>query len=195
MHSRLEEVLSYLDTQRAALFEAIQLAPAEMRDQKPGPDRWSIAQVLEHLLMIEKRIAMGVTKWVSDARAGELGLETETSSVMATLPLELIVDRSQRRNAPEDVAPRGEMDAASAWAALGKSRASLRSGVLAGDGLALGEVIQKHPVLGPINIYQWLLFVGSHEGRHTAQVVEIAAELKSQTNTAAMSEPPAAAGG
>lgn len=185
MHSRLEEVLTYLDTQRAALLEAVNLVPAEMRDQKPAPDRWSVAQVLEHLLMIEKRVGMGVTKWVSDARAAKLGPETETSSVMASLPLELIVDRSQRRNAPEDVQPRGEIDAASAWTALEKARASLRAGALVGDGLALGEVIQKHPVLGPINIYQWLLFVGSHEGRHTAQVVEIAADLKSQTNTAA----------
>src|SRR6476660_1805226 len=153
MHSRLEEVLNYLDTQRAALHEAVELVPAEMRDQKPAPDRWSVAQVLEHLMIIEKRSGMGVTKWVSDARAGQLGPETETSSVMATLPLELIVDRSQRRDAPQEVAPRGEIDAASAWAALEKSRATLRSGVVAGDGLALGEVIQSHPVLGPINIY------------------------------------------
>ena len=185
MHSRLEEVLSYLDSQRTALSDAVQLVPAEMREQKPGSDRWSVAQVLEHLVIIEKRIGMGVTKWVSDARAGKLGPETETSSVMGSLPLDLIVDRSQRRNAPEDVQPRGEIDAAAAWEALEKARATLRSGVLTGDGLALGEVIQKHPVLGPINIYQWLLFVGSHEGRHTAQVVEIAAELKSQSNTAA----------
>jgi hypothetical protein len=185
MHSRLEEVLGYLDSQRAALSDAVQLVPAEMRNQKPRPDRWSVAQVLEHLMIIEKRIGMGVTKWVSDARAGDLGPETETSSVMATLPLDLIVDRSQRRNASEEVQPGGEIDAASAWTGLEQARAALRSGVMAGDGLALGEVIQTHPVLGPINVYQWLLFLGSHEGRHTAQVVEIAAELKSQTNTAA----------
>src|SRR5258706_4460212 len=185
MHARLEEVLNYLETQRAALAAAVELVPPALREQSPGSDRWSVAQVLEHLVIIEKRIAMGVTKWVSDARAGNLGLESEMSSVMSSLPLELIVDRSQRRNAPEDVRPRGEMDAASGWAALEKARASLRSGVMAGDGLALGEVIQKHPVLGPINIYQWLLFVGSHEGRHTAQVIEIAAELKANSNTAA----------
>jgi len=58
------------------------------------------------------------------------------------------------------------------------------TGALKGDGLALGEVIQPHLVLGPINIYQWLLFVGSHEARHTAQVREIAAQLNA-TNAAA----------
>jgi len=68
---------------------------------------------------------------------------------------------------------------------LEQTRAALRAGVMPGDGLALGDVIQPHPVLGPINIYQWLLFVGSHETRHTGQVREIAAELSAGANTAA----------
>jgi hypothetical protein len=185
MHSRLAEVLNYLDTQRAALAAAVELVPPAQREQAPGADRWSVAQVLEHLAITEKRIGLGVTKWVSDARAGNLKPEIETSSILNTLPLDMIADRSQRRNAPEYVRPSGEVNAAAAWTALEESRATLRAGAMAGDGLALGEVIQGHPVLGPINIYQWLLFVGSHEGRHTAQVIEIAAELKADSNTAA----------
>jgi len=185
MHPRLEEVLSYLDSERAALADAVALVPAELRDQPPGSDRWSVAQVLQHLAIIEKRIAMGVTKWVGDARAGGLGPEAETSSVLNSLDLALIADRSKRRNAPEEVRPHGDLDAASAWAALEKTRATLRAGVLPGDGLALSEVIQPHPVLGPINLYQWLLFVGAHEARHTGQVREIAAEVSANSNTAA----------
>ena len=36
-----------------------------------------------------------------------------------------------------------------------------------------------HPVLGPLNIYQWVLFNGSHEARHTLQVREIGSALNS----------------
>ena len=185
MHPRLEEVLNYLDSQRTALSEAVALVPTELRDQQPGSDRWSVAQVLQHLVIIEKRIGMGVTNWVGDALARGLGPELETSSVLNSLDLALIADRSRRRNAPEEVRPNGDLDAASAWTALEQTRAALRSGVLPGDGLALGEVIQTHPVLGPINLYQWLLFVAGHEARHTAQVREIAAEFNSGANTAA----------
>jgi uncharacterized damage-inducible protein DinB len=184
MHPRLEEVLNYLDSQRAALSEAVELVPTELRDQQPGSDRWSVAQVLQHLVIIEKRIGMGMTKWVGDAVAGGLGPELETSSVLNSLDLALIADRSRRRTAPEEVRPNGELDAASAWTALEQTRAALRAGVMPGDGMALGEVIQTHPVLGPINLYQWLLFVGSHETRHTGQVREIATELKAGANTA-----------
>src|SRR5258708_34440872 len=87
-----------------------------------------------------------------------------------------MADRSRRRNAPEEVRPDGSLNAASAWTALEQPRAALRAAVLPADGLALSDVVKPHLVLGPINIYQWLLFVGSHEARHTAQVREIAAE-------------------
>ena len=184
MHPRLEEVLNYLDAQRSSLREAVELVPPALRDQAPGTDRWSVAEVLQHLVLIEKRIGLGVTKWISEARAAGLGPETETSSVMNSLPLQLISDRTERKSAPEQVSPRGDLDAASAWTALEQTRAVLRAAALAGDGLALGKVIQPHLVLGPINIYQWLLFVGSHEARHAAQVREIAAELNSSATTA-----------
>jgi uncharacterized damage-inducible protein DinB len=186
MHPRLEEVLGYLDSERADLRDAVELVPAELRDQQPGPDRWSVAQVLQHLVMIEKRIAMGMTKWVGDARAGGLGPEAETSSVLSSLDLGLIADRSKRHSAPEQVRPTGDLDAASAWTALEKTRSALRAAVLPGDGLALSEVIHPHPVLGPINLYQWLLFVGSHETRHTGQVREIAGELNAGSSTTAV---------
>jgi uncharacterized damage-inducible protein DinB len=185
MHPRIDELLSYLDTERSALREAVELVPPELRDQAPGPERWSVAQVLQHLAIIERRIGMGMTKWIADAHTGGVGPETETSSVMNSLPLQLIADRSQRRSAPEEVRPRGDIDAASAWTSLEQTRAALRAAILAGDGLALSQVVQPHPVLGPINLYQWALFVGSHETRHTGQVREIAAQLNSDSNTSA----------
>ena len=185
MHPRIEEVLNYLDAERSTLREAVELVPPELRDQSPGPDRWSVAQVLQHLGIIEKRIAMGMTKWIADARAGKLGPEVDTSSILNSLPLQLIADRSKQREAPEEVRPRGDIDAASAWTALEQTRAALRAAILAGDGRALSEVVQPHPVLGPINLYQWALFVGSHEIRHTGQVREIADQLNAGSNTAA----------
>jgi uncharacterized damage-inducible protein DinB len=184
MHPRTEEVLEYLDAERSALRDAVELVPPALREQPPGTDRWSVAQVLQHLVIIEKRIGMGMTKWVAEARAAGIGPETETSSVMDRLPLQLIADRSERRNAPEAVRPQGDTDAKSAWAELEQTRETLRAAFLAGDGLALSEVIQPHLVLGPINLYQWMLFVGSHETRHTGQVREIATELNADSNTA-----------
>ena len=128
---------------------------------------------------------MSMAKWIADARAGGLGPEIDPSSILDSLPLELIADRSQRRSAPEDFVPTGGTDAKSVWAALERSRETLRAAILAGDGLALSTVVQPHPVLGPINLYQWALFVGGHETRHAGQVREIATQLNAGANTGA----------
>jgi hypothetical protein len=187
MHPRIEEVINYLDAERTALRAAVELIPPALRDKSPGTDRWSVGQVLQHLAIIERRIGLSLTKWIAHARQGGVGLEKETSSIMNSLPLELLADRSKPRTAPEEVRPPSDVEASSAWAAVEKSRETLRAAILGADGLALSEVVQPHPMLGPINLYQWVLFVGGHEIRHTRQVLEIAAELNAGANAAAAS--------
>jgi uncharacterized damage-inducible protein DinB len=177
MHPRVAEVLEYLDARRDELRTAVDLVPPDLRDKQPGPNRWSVAQVLDHLSMIDRRVGIGMKKWIADARIRGIGPETETASVLGSVPTALIIDRSRRVNAPEEIRPKTSVDAQTAWEALEAARENLRTAFLNGDGAALSEVIQPHPILGPINVYQWILFVGSHEARHTAQVREIAAEL------------------
>ncbi len=86
--------------------------------------------------------------------------------------------------APEETVPPSDVSAATAWKSLEESRRALREAVISGDGLALSEVKYPHPVLGEINLYQWILFVGSHEVRHTAQIREIAEQFTTASTTA-----------
>jgi len=184
MHARIEEALKYLDTERAELRAAVELVPPALREQPPGPDRWSVAQVLQHLTLIENRVGRLVNKRIAGARADGLGPELETGPILNTRHAAKIADRSLRVTAPEETRPPSDIDAASAWAALEQSRQALRAAVISGDGLALSEVKHPHPVLGEINLYQWILFVGSHEARHTAQVREIADQQKADSTKA-----------
>jgi uncharacterized damage-inducible protein DinB len=185
MHPRIQEVLEYLDTTRTALSNAVeQVAPAR-RDEQPAADRWSVAQVLDHLAIIEGRIVRLVAGRITEAKAAGLGPEVETSSVLDSINRNGIRDRSKPVEAPEPVRPQSGRDAASGWQALEQSRSNLRAATLEGDGLALSEVTQQHPVLGLINLYQWLIFVGAHEARHTDQISEIAREFAGQSSDAA----------
>jgi len=179
MHPRTEEVLNFLDAQRKQLRAAIDSIPAAARNTPPTANQWSVAQVLDHLTIIDKRIAAGVGKWIADAQANGLAQETETTSVAGTIPNEKILDRSRKVEAPEEIRPRTDIDAETAWSELEQARAKLQAAFLTGDGFALGQVVQTHPVLGPINVYQWMLFCASHEGRHTLQIREIAQQLNS----------------
>jgi hypothetical protein len=57
-------------------------------------------------------------------------------------------------------------------------RAKFRDLVRSADGLALAKVTAPNRVLGPLDGYQWILFVGAHEARHTGQIREIAELLR-----------------
>jgi len=177
MHPRSEEVLGYLDHTREELRAAVDAVPAELRNTRPTADQWSVAQVLNHLTIAHDRVAAVVDRWISEAKAAGLAAETDSGSVLNTIPTERILDRTQKVQAPAAIVPRSDIDAAEAWTELDQARDKLRAALLSGDGLALAQVVQPHPVLGPLNMYQWILFNGSHEARHTLQVREIGAAL------------------
>jgi uncharacterized damage-inducible protein DinB len=176
MHPRIAELLRYLDAQREELRAAVARVPPEQRERSPAPGRWSVAEILEHLSIVEASITRLFTVRLAEARERGLGPETETTPVLSTFDLAKLADRSYQVTASEAARPQGKLDAAAAWAALEDARQAFREAVLSGDGLALAGVVhpRPHPVFGILNLYQWVAFVGGHEARHAAQILEIA---------------------
>jgi hypothetical protein len=176
MHPRLQELFAYLSVRRTALREAVEAVPEVLRDRQPAADRWSVAEVLEHLGLVEERFKTIIADRLAEARASGLGAERETSPIVPTLNLAGILDRSSKHQAPDVVRPHGS-DWKTAWSRLEDIRRSFLGVYGSGDGLALADVVHVHPRLGSLNLYQWGVWVGGHEARHTEQIREIAATL------------------
>jgi uncharacterized damage-inducible protein DinB len=173
MQPRIRELLDYLDSSHTELTRAIDaVAPAD-RVRRPAPERWSAADVVEHLALVESRIAGVLLPQLAGAASGGVGPERDASPVVPTMDVVRLTDRGAPLVASEASQPRGERDLPASLRALEEQRAALRAALTAADGLALGEVIVPHPRLGPINLYQWVVFVGAHESRHAAQLREI----------------------
>ena len=178
-HPRLQELFAYLSVRRNALREAVDAVPEAQRNQQPEPDRWSVAEVLEHLALVEARFKTFISDRLSEARASGLAAELETDSVVGTFNQAGILDRSSKHVAPDPVRPRSS-DWKTAWSRLEDARRSFLDVYLSGDGLALADVHYVHPRLGSLNLYQWGVWLGGHEARHTEQIREIAVTLKSE---------------
>jgi len=170
MHSITHELLTYLDEQRSILKSAFESIPAEMRDRPPAPERWSAANVVEHLAIVENRIAGILSARIEEARSG-LSAETGTAPVLPTIDYKRMYDRSTRVKAPETAIPTG-LDSASAWSALENAGSKMRDMLRANDGVALSSVTHPHPRFGVLSVYQWIAFLGAHEVRHAAQIRE-----------------------
>ena len=173
MHPRIEELIEALDSRRAELTRAVNEVPTAARNRRPSEDRWSVAEVLEHLALVEENIAKQVKRLVADQSADGLGPEHDSSSIAPTFNAAFVLDRRQKRVARDAMQPRGGIDAAEAWMRLERARQVTQDTLREVDGVALCDVSAPHPALGPLNGYQWFLFLAAHEGRHTAQIREI----------------------
>jgi len=171
MHPRIAELLDYLDNQRRILRRAFDAVPSERRDVPPAAGGWSAAGIVEHVAIVNARIAMLLTSRVNEARAAGVGAETSIEPILPTLQIERVVDRSMRVQAPERLHPTG-IGSERAWAALEASTVRFRESVAHADGLALGDIVYPHPMLGPLSLYQWIAFTGAHEARHAAQILD-----------------------
>ena len=168
MHPRLTELLAYIRTQTDDLRNAYDTVPPERRAVRPNPERWSPAEIVHHLVIVDRRINQRLKGLIDEARA--LPPESEGSPVVSTIA-ERVPVRDRRFKTSEASEPR-DTDPARIWDDLADARRELEEVVAAGDGLALGKVFAPHPAFGPLCGYDWLAFVGAHAARHAAQIRE-----------------------
>ena len=120
--------------------------------------------------MVEGSVAAFINKALAKAEAE--GAARDAAAPFPPVSIEEFVERTRgvKIEAPPAVRPAGERTLAAALAALADTRAALtalRPRLERADGHALRL---PHPAWGPLNLYQWLLFVGAHESRHLAQI-------------------------
>lgn len=176
MHTYLTEVLSRLDMARATLRGAIEAIPPAMQRQRPAADRWSAAEVLEHLTLVESIFAGRILKALEAARSN-LSPEAQPRTPLPDAVEQRMGDRVNKRQAPESAQPTGSVDVAAGWTTLENNHATLRAALAECDGLALSQVTLDHAFFGTMTVYQWVELMAAHEGRHTEQIREIAAAL------------------
>jgi hypothetical protein len=170
MHSRLNETMSFVEDKRRQLLDSVNGVSGDRLSQRTAPDGWSVAEILEHLRMVEAGIARLITKRVGEAKEAGLGEETLTTSVMPSFDRHQEMLESAVLQSPPAVRPRPDIDVTQALGGLQSSRDALRAAVVLADGLSLGEIKHNHPILGELDLYQWLIFLGQHESRHKKQI-------------------------
>jgi len=185
MHPRYQEIVDHLDRHRAELRAAVDSVPAERRATSPGDGQWSVLGVLEHLAIVEGRVGTLIEKNLSDARVAGLSPEVDEGPLLASLNIRMFSDRTRKIKASDAAQPKSGREIDELWQALDDSLNHIRRLLASADGMRLSDVMMPHPVFGPLDLYTWFAFIGSHEGRHAAQIREIGATLAgSPTSTA-----------
>ncbi len=167
-----DKALSYLETTRQGVIDATKgLSPAQW-NFKAGPDRWSVAQVTEHIAAAEDYIRGMVTEKVMSAPARPAG---EDVAAIDEMVVKMIPDRSTKRQAPEPLVPSNRFGSPE-----GSLKHFLEARTTTEDFLKKTPDLREHAVDSPLgkklDAYEWILFVSAHSERHTKQILEVKAD-------------------
>ena len=177
MHPHLAEVFAMIERSTDALRDAIETVPRELRRQRPAPERWSVAEIIEHLALVETIFTKRLSAPIAAARAAGVGPETGERAPLPEPTAAAMANRAVTRTAPDPMQPTGQMDDAEALAAFERAQQGFRDLLSSADGLALSTVTFDHAFFGTLNLYQWTELMAGHELRHAEQIREIAAQL------------------
>ena len=141
---------------------------------KPAPDRWSVAEVAEHITVSETTI-MGLIQHplMQSPAAPE---KREQVKGKDQLILQKVPDRSHKAQAPEMLRPTGRWATEAELTKAFEDARKTNMEYVRTTNDDLRDHFFDHPVFGPLDGYQWLLLLGTHSARHTAQIEEVKAD-------------------
>lgn len=135
---------------------------------RESPERWSIAENAEHLLLVEDGLRPNLTV--------QPGVMSKTDSAATD---EMIVavysDRANPIPAAEPFEPQGQFEGATADEIIADFEASRTATIDAAESID-GDprmIVSEHPAFGPIDAVQWMLTLSTHTERHLAQMQQV----------------------
>ena len=156
-----------LNVTKEALHQSLTELSAEQLAYKPAPDRWSIAECVEHVALVEKRILDAIQASMNAPADPGKRAEIRVSDVDV---IKAVRSRTTRLSAPDPVVPTGRFgDTATALAAFDALRTAAIGYVetVSGD---LRTHYFSHFVLGRLDAYQAVLLLSAHCERHRKQI-------------------------
>ncbi len=167
-----ESALKYLEDTRKGVEDATKGLSAAQWNFTPAPDRWSVAEVTEHIAAAEDYLMSMVTEKVmkAPARAKE-----EDTAALDAMVKTAIPDRSHKAQAPEPLKPTNRFGSPeAALKHFEESRAKTEEFLKKTDDLRAHAV--DSPLGKQLDGYEWILFVAAHSERHTKQIQEVKAD-------------------
>jgi hypothetical protein len=169
---RLDPILEKLVVAQQRLLRTADSVPADQWKTSPGNGSWSAAQLVAHLIMVERKV-IGTADRLLQKTPKHISLLKRFH-----LPLALVEARIIRRKTPIPVDPELVREKETMLAELREVRERTLAFMDETKGRDLSAYCWPHPFLGMLNTYAWFQMVAAHELRHEKQMREIAEHLQ-----------------
>ncbi len=168
------KAVKLIEDTRVEFLQAVEKLSDAQWKYKPAPDRWSVGEVAEHIVLTEG-VLFGM---VEKALANKPNPDWESKTAGKDELVErLLPDRSRKAEAPQSVRPAAKLTRAEIISRYKEARAkTLKFAEETGQPLRAHTQDHVFPVFGTLNAYQWLIYVPLHNLRHNKQIAEVKAD-------------------
>ena len=167
-----EFALQHLADSRERLIQIIAGLTSEQHHFRPADDRWSVADCIEHITVVERNIFRSLQRVIQTEPQPEKQAEAQGKDRAI---LERVPARANRVTGPPEVMPCGRwprFEELLRQFEASRERTLRFAAVTQAD---LRNHFFPHPILGLFDGYQWLLFLATHCERHVRQIEEVMA--------------------
>jgi len=162
------ELIELLNKSEKEFVQAVEGLTDQQWSFKPGPDRWSVAECAEHIVLAEALLFETATTSLT-AASDEKWEDTlrKTDVLRRALP-----NRTTKVDAPAAIKPRQAMTRQQLMVRFKEQRARALAYVQETEA-PLKAHTAANPFFGPLNAHQWLLYIPLHHLRHNLQIAEV----------------------
>jgi hypothetical protein len=167
-----DKAVKYLEQTRSAVLAATKGLSEAQWNFKPATNKWSVAEVTEHIAAAEVFLMDMVRDKVMKAPARA---ENEDTKAIDAFVLKAIPDRTVKAQAPEPLQPNNRFGTPKeSLKHFEESRANTIKFLKSTKDLR--EHAADSPLGKKLDGYEWVLFIAAHSERHTKQIEEVKAD-------------------
>lgn len=165
--------IDVLQSTQVALHQAVDGLSHAQLTYKSGLDRWSIAEIVEHIVLVETGIFGAIQKGMSYPANPDKRAEIKFSDVDV---IKAVRSRAVTLPAPDPFVPTGRFDSISAALEAFDLQRAAAIGFTHNVADDLRTHYFRHIALGWLDCYQAILLLASHGERHRKQIEEVKAD-------------------
>ena len=174
MIANVQEKFESLTKKRVALLQKLGSLSTEELNFKADPDRWSVVEVVEHLVIVEDDLLHQISRKKADSPLdNSLKSPEKYKTVIKVMERDIPVDVPDERAEPHGRVPLDEL--LSQWEDL---RQKLHGFLAAISPVNENSLVYRHPFAGPLDISETLHFFDVHFDNHMRHIDRILAQTK-----------------
>ncbi len=171
-YQTIADVYAANDKIREKLKEIVENLTDEQLNFLPEGERWTVAQIVEHLSLVEDGMTRISRKLLNEAK--ENGKTSDgTVKISEEFFQKAQSSIGQKLEAPDHVHPKSGQTVPESLAKMEENRKRLNELRPLFESVECSDYKFPHPAFGELTAHEWLALIGGHEMRHIEQIKRI----------------------